>query len=106
MLMIGQLQALRDLILIRWSTKLEESTELEPGLQERGLTYASQLWVVLKLSWHQYRTLLETRRLRNAVWSTCTVALSQQLCGSKELPSNRMGLMLTSHSQCLCLLLE
>lgn len=50
---------------------------------ERGLTYASQLRVVLRLSIKQYGTLLETRRLRNALVSTCIVNLAQQLCGSK-----------------------
>jgi MFS family permease len=71
-----RLQALRDLILIRWSTK--EDLEVR---HERGLTYVSQLRVVLHLSWQQCRTLFKTPRLRNAISSTCTVALAQQLCG-------------------------
>ncbi|KAI9167862.1 High-affinity glucose transporter ght1 [Paramyrothecium foliicola] len=55
-----KLQAMRDLILIRWSTRKSGESSPEPEKLQPGLT---------------------TRRLRNAVWSTCTVALSQQLCG-------------------------
>jgi hypothetical protein len=65
--------------MIRWSTKKEKDLSERP----KGLTYASQLRVVLQLSWEQYRTLFKTPRLRNALWSTCTVNLAQQLCGSK-----------------------
>ncbi|KAF7555358.1 hypothetical protein G7Z17_g2227 [Cylindrodendrum hubeiense] len=110
-----RLQALRDLLLIWWSNRLESekrgadsgispenrnedtdsntSRENEnectgPGNQRQkqnptsGLTYAGRIRLVLKLSAHQYTTLLGTQRLRNAVWSTCTVALAQQLCGN------------------------
>uniref|UniRef100_A0A8H7TMK6 Major facilitator superfamily (MFS) profile domain-containing protein n=1 Tax=Bionectria ochroleuca TaxID=29856 RepID=A0A8H7TMK6_BIOOC len=82
----SKLQALRDIILIRWSEKLKRLSESngpagESCSPEQGLTYASQLRVVLRLSLNQYRTLFKTRRLRNAVWSTSTVALAQQLCG-------------------------
>ncbi|CAH0025397.1 unnamed protein product [Clonostachys rhizophaga] len=82
----SKLQALRDIILIRWSEKLKRLSESngsagESCSPEQGLTYASQLRVVLRLSLTQYRTLFKTRRLRNAVWSTSTVALAQQLCG-------------------------
>lgn len=68
---------MRDFILIRWSTKPKLS------MREKGLTYASQLRVVVGLSIEQYRTLFKTPRLRNALWSTCTVNLAQQLCGSR-----------------------
>ncbi|VUC26145.1 unnamed protein product [Clonostachys rosea] len=82
----SKLQALRDIILIRWSEKLKRRSEPNGSISgssspEQGLTYASQLRVVLRLSLNQYRTLFKTPRLRNAVWSTSTVALAQQLCG-------------------------
>ena len=67
---------MRDFILIRWST------EQDVPSRQKGLTYWSQLRVVIGLSFEQYRTLFETPRLRNALWSTCTVNLAQQLCGS------------------------
>ncbi|KAM5341685.1 hypothetical protein ACJ41O_014716 [Fusarium nematophilum] len=51
------------------------------GNAKHGLTYASHLWVVFRLSVNQYRPLFTKRRLRNALWSSCTVALAQQLCG-------------------------
>lgn len=84
-----------------WSTKPQvddaDSVRFAPGDDMRssvssdaaahtpdhpGLTYASQLRQVLRLSLDQYKTPFTTPRLRNAVWSTCTVALAQQLCGS------------------------
>ncbi|KAH7024090.1 hypothetical protein EDB80DRAFT_699202 [Ilyonectria destructans] len=96
-----RLQALRDLLLIWWSNvpQTEEihtdsdtpresgnnSTDSDNPQQGKtstsGLTYAGRVCLVLKLSADQYGTLLKTRRLRNAVLSTCTVALAQQLCG-------------------------
>ncbi|KAM0550608.1 hypothetical protein ACHAPJ_008866 [Fusarium lateritium] len=104
-----RLQATRDLFLIWWSTHDEETRDslshrknarnenvVHSGygngvdVKERaknsrtlssGLTYASLILVVLKLSADQFRPLFTRRRLRNALWSSCTVALSQQLCG-------------------------
>ncbi|KAJ4247776.1 hypothetical protein NW762_012985 [Fusarium torreyae] len=104
-----RLQATRDLFLIWWSTHDEETRDSlnhrrnarnenvvhsgygnEVDVKERaqnsrtlssGLTYASLILVVLKLSAYQFRPLFTRRRLRNALWSSCTVALSQQLCG-------------------------
>lgn len=52
---------------------------------DSGLTYSSLVRLVMKLSADQFRPLFTTRRLRNALWSSCTVALAQQLCGSESL---------------------
>ncbi|KAH7312599.1 hypothetical protein B0I35DRAFT_481042 [Stachybotrys elegans] len=76
-----RLQALRDFVLIRWSTKSNDHAGSELPSRKQGLTYASSLRIVMSLSLKQYNTLFTTTRLRNAVWSTCTVALAQQLCG-------------------------
>ena len=46
-----------------------------------GLTYAHQLAMGVSFSFHQYRTLFDSKRLKNAVWSACTVALAQQFSG-------------------------
>ena len=73
---------MRDLILIRWSTKLDEDSAKLVST-EKGLTYASQLRVVSRYSFQQYWTLLKTQRRRNAAMSAYTVMLAQQLCGSK-----------------------
>ncbi|WXC52845.1 hypothetical protein QX201_012512 [Fusarium graminearum] len=103
-----QLQATRDLFLIWWSTQNEEGRAIraEPqtshgngtvhpndpneanddgsGIrrtQRSGLTYSSLILVVLQLSEDQFKPLFTRRRLKNALWSSCTVALAQQLCG-------------------------
>ncbi|KPM41126.1 hypothetical protein AK830_g5433 [Neonectria ditissima] len=85
-----RLQALRDLFLIWWSNReptshddAADTDETTPQSSEldAGLSYAARARVVLKLSAEQYKTLFKKRRLRNAIWSTCTVALAQQLCG-------------------------
>ncbi|CZS73907.1 unnamed protein product [Fusarium graminearum] len=102
------LQATRDLFLIWWSTQNEEGRAIraEPqtshgngtvhpndpneanddgsGIrrtQRSGLTYSSLILVVLQLSEDQFKPLFTRRRLKNALWSSCTVALAQQLCG-------------------------
>lgn len=49
-----------------------------------GLTYASRLSSGVTHSLKQYRDLFIKRKLRNAMVSTCVVALAQQLCGSKS----------------------
>ncbi|CAF3453917.1 unnamed protein product [Fusarium graminearum] len=104
-----QLQATRDLFLIWWSTQNEEGRAIraEPqtshgngtvhpndpneanddgsGIrrtQRSGLTYSSLILVVLQLSEDQFKPLFTRRRLKNALWSSCTVALAQQLCGN------------------------
>ncbi|KAK6705563.1 hypothetical protein SNK05_009462 [Fusarium graminearum] len=103
-----QLQATRDLFLIWWSTQNEEGRAIraEPqtshgngtvhpndpneanddgsGIrrtQRSGLTYSSLIMAVLQLSEDQFKPLFTRRRLKNALWSSCTVALAQQLCG-------------------------
>lgn len=48
-----------------------------------GLTYASILSSGLYRSVVQYRDLWTKPKLKNAMLSTCVVALAQQLCGSK-----------------------
>ncbi|KAF4470086.1 myo-inositol transport ITR1 [Fusarium albosuccineum] len=48
---------------------------------DSGLSYASRILVVLRLSAEQFKPLFTKRSLRNALWSSCTVALAQQLCG-------------------------
>ncbi|EMT66921.1 Putative polyol transporter 2 [Fusarium odoratissimum] len=65
-----RLQATRDLFLI-WTSRTLTS----------GLTYASLIILVTRLSVYQFKPLFTRRRLRNALWSSCVVALSQQLCG-------------------------
>ncbi|KAK7429139.1 hypothetical protein QQZ08_004354 [Neonectria magnoliae] len=84
-----RLQALRDLFLIWWSNKelandddATDDTTPQSSELDAGLSYAARAHVVFKLSAGQYKTLFKKRRLRNAIWSTCTVALAQQLCGS------------------------
>ncbi|KAH7245821.1 major facilitator superfamily domain-containing protein [Fusarium tricinctum] len=98
-----RLQATRDLFLIWWSTRVRHSRQgtipsVAPHLSGRGgnstanqrrtimtldsgLTYSSLVRLVMKLSADQFRPLFTRRRLRNALWSSCTVALAQQLCG-------------------------
>ncbi|KAF9880292.1 hypothetical protein CkaCkLH20_02246 [Colletotrichum karsti] len=82
-----QLQALRDIYLIHKNIELEdddddlEQSKAPAHNRKRGLTFASHLSFALSDTFRQYSHLLKTPRLRNAVWSTCTVALAQQLCG-------------------------
>ncbi|KAF4950482.1 hypothetical protein FGADI_8188 [Fusarium gaditjirri] len=102
-----RLQATRDLFLIWWSTRDEEiqqdhreknrheishHAEYQNGVDTKngdrtnltltsGLTYASLIILVTRLSVDQFKPLFTRRRLRNALWSSCVVALSQQLCG-------------------------
>jgi MFS family permease len=103
-----RLQATRDLFLIWWSTQSEEGQAIraEPHKSHNeqtihpehvdavnadcssnsrtassGLTYSSLILVVMRLSTDQFKPLFTRRRLRNALWSSCTVALAQQLCG-------------------------
>ncbi|KAI1012020.1 hypothetical protein LB503_004225 [Fusarium chuoi] len=102
-----RLQATRDLFLIWWSTRDEEvhqdrreknrheiarHAEYQNGVNTNnedrtnrtassGLTYASLIILVTRLSVDQFKPLFTRRRLRNALWSSCVVALSQQLCG-------------------------
>ncbi|KAL4729680.1 hypothetical protein ACLX1H_004102 [Fusarium chlamydosporum] len=103
-----RLQATRDLFLIWWSAENEEGQALRTESQKSpdedtihpnyhgrmnteeskcsqtpssGLTYSSLILVVIKLSMDQFKPLFTRRRLRNALWSSCTVALAQQLCG-------------------------
>ncbi|KAH7178010.1 hypothetical protein DER46DRAFT_621727 [Fusarium sp. MPI-SDFR-AT-0072] len=102
-----RLQATRDLFLIWWSTRDEEihqdhpeksrheiahHSEYQNGVNTKnedrtsrtltsGLTYASLIILVTRLSVDQFKPLFTRRRLRNALLSSCVVALSQQLCG-------------------------
>ncbi|KAM5516494.1 hypothetical protein FOXYSP1_03445 [Fusarium oxysporum f. sp. phaseoli] len=102
-----RLQATRDLFLIWWSTRDEgihqdhreknrheiaHHSEYQNGVNTKnedrtsrtltsGLTYASLIILVTRLSVDQFKPLFTRRRLRNALWSSCVVALSQQLCG-------------------------
>lgn len=87
---LSKLQALRDLYLVHKSVELDEyrdgSSELEgAGImsEKTGLTYASRLHSGLAYCFRQYRVLFSEAKLKNAVLSTCVVALAQQLCGSK-----------------------
>jgi hypothetical protein len=105
-----KLQATRDLFLIWWSNEEGRSIRAETHknhneetihqdhrnaenadgfrnsrIASSGLTYSSLILVVTKLSADQYKPLFTRRRLRNALWSSCTVALAQQLCGSRSL---------------------
>ncbi|KAG7416924.1 putative polyol transporter 3 [Fusarium oxysporum f. sp. rapae] len=103
-----RLQATRDLFLIWWSTRDEEihqdhpeksrheiahHSEYQNGVNTKnedrtsrtltsGLTYASLIILVTRLSVDQFKPLFTRRRLRNALLSSCVVALSQQLCGN------------------------
>ncbi|CZR38379.1 uncharacterized protein FPRO_06430 [Fusarium proliferatum ET1] len=102
-----RLQATRDLFQIWWSTRDGEAhqdrreknrhemahhAEHQNGVNSKnedrtnrtptsGLTYASLIILVSRLSVDQFKPLFTRRRLRNALWSSCVVALSQQLCG-------------------------
>lgn len=49
-----------------------------------GLTYANNLKTGISHSYNQYRNVFGKLKLRNALMSTCVVALAQQLCGSKS----------------------
>ncbi|KXH32766.1 sugar transporter [Colletotrichum simmondsii] len=86
-----QLQALRDIYLIHKNVEYEEAQDLpktpnDPSVstenQKQGLTFAKHMSFALSDAYRQYSHLLTTPRLRNAVWSTCIVALAQQLCGN------------------------
>ncbi|KAF4814150.1 putative polyol transporter 2 [Colletotrichum siamense] len=84
-------QAVRDIYLIHKNNELEEESDdmRKPGIyhdsqyndRKRGLTFASHMSFAFSDAYRQYSHLLTTPRLRNAVLSTCTVALAQQLCG-------------------------
>lgn len=83
-----KLQALRDLYLIHKSVELDEyrptATEVEnAGMShaKSGLTYASHFGMAVVYCSRQYALLFKETKLRNAVLSTCVVALAQQLCG-------------------------
>ncbi|EKJ75378.1 hypothetical protein NXS19_013196 [Fusarium pseudograminearum] len=78
-----RLQATRDLFLIWWSNQNESNDDGSGNrrTQSSGLTYSSLIVYVLQLSADQFKPLFTKRRLRNALWSSCTVALAQQLCG-------------------------
>ncbi|KAF5553798.1 myo-inositol transport ITR1 [Fusarium mexicanum] len=102
-----RLQATRDLFLVWWSTRDDEihrghleknrheivhHADYQNGVNTKnkgrtnrtltsGLTYASLIILVTRLSVDQFKPLFTRRRLRNALWSSCVVALSQQLCG-------------------------
>ncbi|KAL2275543.1 hypothetical protein FJTKL_02034 [Diaporthe vaccinii] len=85
---IKALQALRDLYLIHKSVELDEyratASEVEnAGMShaKSGLTYANQFWTAVVYCSRQYALLFKETKLRNAVLSTCVVALAQQLCG-------------------------
>ncbi|KAK1487637.1 hypothetical protein CCUS01_14931 [Colletotrichum cuscutae] len=82
--------SLRDIYLIHMNVEYEEAQNLpetphESGVstenQKQGLTFANHMSFALSDAYRQYSHLLTTPRLRNAVWSTCIVALAQQLCG-------------------------
>ncbi|KAF4417406.1 myo-inositol transport ITR1 [Fusarium acutatum] len=101
------LQATRDLFLIWWSAQDDEihqdhreknrheishHAQYQNGANTKnedrtsrtltsGLTYATLIILVTRLSVDQFKPLFTRRRLRNALWSSCVVALSQQLCG-------------------------
>ncbi|KAF4339240.1 myo-inositol transport ITR1 [Fusarium beomiforme] len=102
-----RLQATRDLFLIWWSTQddkvyhdrheksrneIAQHSGYQNGVNSKtegrrsktitsGLTYASLIILVTRLSIDQFKPLFTRRRLRNALWSSCVVALAQQLCG-------------------------
>ncbi|GKU04639.1 polyol transporter 2 [Fusarium langsethiae] len=71
-----RLQATRDLFLIWWSTQSEEGQAIcaEPHKSHNEQAIHPE---------HvgAFKPLFTRRRLRNALWSSCTVALAQQLCG-------------------------
>ncbi|TDZ30004.1 putative polyol transporter 1 [Colletotrichum spinosum] len=78
-----QLQALRDTYLIHKNIELEaeEDAPASTTIEKDGLTFASHIKSAILYAYRQYAGLTKAIRLRNAVWSTCTVALAQQLCG-------------------------
>ncbi|OTB01901.1 hypothetical protein M426DRAFT_14056 [Hypoxylon sp. CI-4A] len=75
-----ELQALRDVYLIYKSVQLEEySNDSDAESQGGGLPQGFFAYAMSYAS--QYKDLFTQRRLRNALISSSTVALAQQLCG-------------------------
>ena len=78
-----KLQALRDTYLIYKSVQLEEysqevDAESQRGPMRRGILFYFRGYVA------EYGDLVIVRRLRNALISSSTVNLAQQLCGSES----------------------
>lgn len=85
---ICQLQALRDLFIIRWSEKNEQPRAAGPErdqelrkLERPGLTYIEQSQNALRFSARQIMTLLGTVRLQNACITVGIVNVAQQFSG-------------------------
>ncbi|EMR68872.1 putative sugar transporter protein [Eutypa lata UCREL1] len=74
------LQALRDIYLVYKSIQLEEYTD-EFDLENQADHVPRGFFAHLAHYASQYRQLFTVRRLRNALISSSTVALAQQLCG-------------------------
>ncbi len=81
MICLTQLQALRDIYLVYKSVQLEEYGE-ELDSKSQGDQVPQGFVAHLKDYILQFRQLFTVRRLRNALISSSTVALAQQLCGS------------------------
>jgi hypothetical protein len=79
------MQALRDLYLV--NKAIEEEEYGDEGWAGNGSEFHRHgLLETLRQLAVRYRQLFTIRRLRNALISTSTVALCQQLCGSESLP--------------------
>jgi hypothetical protein len=88
----NQLQALRDIYVVY------KSIEVEDYLHPDSLDGTTRLdgGGVLTLVWEyltQYAQLFRERRLRNALISSCTVSLAQQLCGSMFISTELGGVL-------------
>lgn len=79
---LPKLQALRDIYLVYKSIQLEEYTD-EFDLENQADHVPRGFFAHLAHYASQYRQLFTVRRLRNALISSSTVALAQQLCGSR-----------------------
>src|SRR3569833_3659317 len=78
----GQLQALRDLYLIYKSIQQENYIQDDRNVGTTSLDPNGFLYTLLQY-FSQYKQLFLQRRLRNALISSSTVSLAQQLCGSQ-----------------------
>lgn len=76
-----QLQALRDMYVVHKSIELENMDFSD--LDSQAFRSPGFFWVMRDFTRH-YLELLQYRRLRNAMISTSTVNLAQQLCGGES----------------------
>jgi hypothetical protein len=99
-----ELQALRDMYTVHKSIEEEYMGSV---INNAHAKLSPGFWWTIRDFGRQFRQLFQQRRLYNAVMSTSTVALAQQLCGGKQAPGPLMGWKrLTRSSERLCILLR